>query len=64
MVMDKYTLMRLSEKTDCEAIDLGDFELSELLELYEQQQGESIEKFKEKYKTFYTDIKISHREDW
>lgn len=60
--MTKLELMRLSEYQDCEAVDYGDFELEELLEKVEVKSD--AQRFKEKYKEFYTDIKISHREDW
>lgn len=57
--MDNYTLMKLSEKMDDDAIELDDYELSELL-----PGSSDIEDFKRKYKEFYTDIKLSVKEDW
>lgn len=57
--MDNYTLMKLAEKMDDDAIDLIDYELSELL-----SESSDIEEFKRKYKEFYTDIKLSIKEDW
>lgn len=57
--MDNYTLMKLAEKMDDDAIDIIDYELSELL-----SESSDIEEFKRKYKEFYTDIKLSIKEDW
>lgn len=57
--MDNYTLMKLSERYDEDAIDIADFEREELL-----PEMKDAEKFKEKYKEFYTDIKLTIKEDW
>ena len=57
--MDNYTLMKLSEKMDDDAIDLIDYELSDLL-----PDETDAEAYKRKYKEFYTDIKLSIKEDW
>lgn len=57
--MDNYTLMKLSERYDEDAIDIADFEREELL-----PEMNDVEKFKEKYKEFYTDIKLTIKEDW
>lgn len=57
--MDNYTLMKLSERYDEDAIDIADFEREELL-----PEMNDAEKFKEKYKEFYTDIKLTIKEDW
>lgn len=57
--MDNYTLMKLSEKMDDDAVDIADFEYDELY-----QTADDAEAFKEKYKEFYTDIKLCIKEDW
>lgn len=57
--MDNYTRMKLSEKMDDDAIDLFDYDIEELL-----PKKNSAEEFKKKYKEFYTDIKLSIKEDW
>lgn len=57
--MDNYTLMKLSEKMDDDGVDIADFELDELYQTQNDAQA-----FKEKYKQFYTDIKLSIKEDW
>ena len=57
--MDNYTLMKLSEKMDDDAVDLIDYEYYDLY-----NNVNNAESFKEKYKEFYTDIKLSHKEDW
>ena len=56
--MDKYKLMRMAENLEEDAI-----KFDEVDELF-PQEGESAEDFKRKYKEFYTDIKISIKEDW
>lgn len=57
--MDNYTLMKLSEKMDDDAVDIADFEYDELYQI-----SDDAEAFKEKYKEFYTDIKLTIKEDW
>lgn len=56
--MDKYKLMRMAENLEEDAIKFDEVE-----ELF-PQENESAEDFKRKYKEFYTDIKISIKEDW
>lgn len=58
--MTNYERMKLAEKydEDCDCMDdLTDLELAE-------QYETDAEAFKRKYKEFYTDIKLSHKEDW
>lgn len=57
--MNNYELMKLSENCDDDAYDIADFEREEL-----EKNIDNPQKFKEKYKEFYTDIKLSHKEDW
>lgn len=57
--MDNYTLMKLSEKMDDDGVDIADFDPEELYEI-----ADNAEAFKQKYKEFYTDIKLSIKEDW
>lgn len=57
--MDNYTLMKLSEKMDDDAVDIADFDPEELYSV-----PNDAEAFKQKYKEFYTDIKLSIKEDW
>lgn len=59
LVMDNYTLMKLSEKMDDDGIDIADFDPEEPYEI-----ADDAEAFKQKYKEFYTDIKLSIKEDW
>lgn len=51
-----YELMRRSELSDDDGMDLDD--------AIREDDNDSAEKFKEKYKEYYTDIKISVKEDW
>ena len=51
-----YDLMRKSEKQDDDGLDIIDAE-------YRDGRSDA-KKFTEKYKDFYTDIKISIKEDW
>ena len=51
-----YELMRKSELMDDYGMDLDDAE--------RQDDRSDAERFKEQYKEFYTDIKISIKEDW
>lgn len=51
-----YELMRQSEDADDDGMDLDD--------AVAQDDRPAAEKFKEKYKEYYTDIKLSDREDW
>ena len=51
-----YELMRQSELADDDGMDLDD--------AVAEDARSDAEKFKEKYKEFYTDIKLSDREDW
>lgn len=57
--MNNYDLMKLSELCDDDAYDYIDFESDEL-----ENKEDTPENFKRKYKEFYTDIKLSHKEDW
>lgn len=54
--MDKYQLMRLAETMDDDGPDFDEFQI-------ESDEGDA-EKFKRKYKEFYTDIKLDIKEDW
>ena len=51
-----YDLMRKSELMDDDGMDLEEAEL--------RDERSDAERFKEQYKEFYTDIKISIKEDW
>ncbi len=51
-----YDLMRQSELMDDDGMDIE--------EAQRQDDRSSAEKFTEQYKDFYTDVKISIREDW
>ena len=51
-----YDLMRKSELMDDDGMDIDDAE--------RQDDMSDAERFKERYKEFYTDIKISIKEDW
>lgn len=51
-----YDLMRKSELMDDDGMDLYEAE--------QKDERSSADKFKEKYKEYYTDIKISIKEDW
>ncbi len=51
-----YQLMRQSEKQDDDGMDIVDAE-------YRDERSDA-KKFTEQYKGFYTDIKISIKEDW
>ena len=58
--MTDYEKMKLAEKydEDCDYIeDEDDLERAEGCE-------SEAEAFKRRYKEFYTDIKLSHKEDW
>ena len=57
--MDKYKLMRMAESMEEDAIKFDEIEYA-----FPQQEGDSAEDFKRRYKEFYTDIKISIKEDW
>lgn len=57
--MDNYTRMKMSEKMDEDAVEYIDYDTEELLD-----KGSSAEEFKKKYKEFYTDIKLTIKEDW
>lgn len=50
-----YELMRMSEDSDEDAYDAEDIR---------EEKEKSAQTFKEKYKEFYSDIKISIKEDW
>ncbi len=59
--MTSYELMKLAERLDEDCDDL----LSEICSLEQAQRYETdAEAFKRRYKEFYTDIKLSHKEDW
>lgn len=51
-----YELMRKSELMDDDGMNIEEAEA--------RDERSSAEKFKEQYKDFYTDIKISIKEDW
>ena len=51
-----YQLMRQSEKQDDDGMDIVDADY--------RDEGSYTKKFTDKYKDFYTDIKISIKEDW
>ena len=57
--MDDFTRMKLSEQMDEDSCELMDFEYNEL-----NPDGNTAEDFKRKYKEFYTDIKLTIKEDW
>lgn len=57
--MDKYKLMRMAENLEEDAI-----KFDEVDEAFPTAESGSAEEFKKKYKEFYTDIKISIKEDW
>lgn len=57
--MDKYKLMRMAENLEEDAIKFDEVE-----DIFPPQDINSAEDFKRKYKEFYTDIKISIKEDW
>ena len=60
--MNNYELLKLAEKhdEDTEALleDLNDVDSAI------RASETDAEKFKREYKEFYTDIKLSHKEDW
>ena len=58
--MDNYELMKLSEKYDEDGVFIEDFDLEDLF----YNDTSDPEKFKEKYKEFYSDIKFTPWEDW
>lgn len=59
--MTDYELMKLAERMDEDCDDLIEDMCSlESAEHYE----EDAQAFKRRYKEFYTDIKLSHKEDW
>ena len=51
-----YDLMRKSELMDDDGMDIDEAE--------RRDDRSDAERFKEQYKEFYTDIKISIKEDW
>ena len=51
-----YELMRKSELMDDDGMDID--------EAKKRDDRSDAERFKEQYKEFYTDIKISIKEDW
>ncbi|HIT27302.1 MAG TPA: hypothetical protein IAA90_06620 [Candidatus Ornithoclostridium excrementipullorum] len=58
--MNNYERMKLAEKLDedCDFVeDFGDLDAAEKYE-------SDAEAFKRRYKEFYSDIKLSHKEDW
>ena len=50
-----YELMRRSELQDDDGMDLADVE---------KEEESDAKKFKDQYKSFYTDIKTDISEDW
>ena len=57
--MNDYELMRLSERMDEDAADLRDYDLKELTD-----KKQDPARLREKYKEFYSDVKLSQKEDW
>lgn len=57
--MDKYKLMRMAENMEEDALKFDEVE-----EAFPPESSDSAEEFKRKYKEFYTDVKISIKEDW
>ena len=54
-------MMKLAERLDEDCDDI----FAEFCSLYDAEDFETDpEAFKRKYKEFYTDIKLSHKEDW
>ena len=51
-----YELMRKSELMDDDGMDIDEAE--------QRDERTDAERFQEQYKEFYTDIKISIKEDW
>ena len=51
-----YELMRASELMDDDGMDIDEAEA--------RDERSDAERFKQQYKEFYTDIKISIKEDW
>ena len=58
--MDNYERMKLAEKFDEDCDFIEDYGYLEDAEKFESD----ADAFKRKYKEFYTDIKLSHKEDW
>ena len=60
--MNNYELMKRAEKydEDFDAIIEEENSVEKAAEISET----AAERFKRKYKEFYTDIKLSHKEDW
>ena len=54
--MDKYELMRLSEFMDDDGPDYDNF--------LREAPEKDAEKFRRKYKEFYSDVKLDIKEDW
>lgn len=59
--MNDYERMRLSERYDEDAAELADYDLRELIR---QKQRPDAARLREQYKEFYSDIKLSQKEDW
>ncbi len=60
--MNNYELMKRAEKYDEDFDAIIEEENS--VEKAEEISETEAERFKRKYKEFYTDIKLSHKEDW
>lgn len=60
--MNNYELMKRAEKYDEDIEGLIEEE-NDILKAIEVSET-SAERFKREYKDFYTDIKLSHKEDW
>lgn len=58
--MNNYELMKLAERFDEDVEGMAEFRDLEEAERFESE----AEAFKRKYKEFYTDVKLSHKEDW
>ena len=58
-MIDSYRLMRMAEEMEEDAAK--DDEAEEILPY---ENPDSADEFKRKYKEFYTDVKISIKEDW
>lgn len=60
IAMNNYELMKLAERFDEDVEGMAEFRDLEEAERFESES----EAFKRKYKEFYTDVKLSHKEDW
>lgn len=58
--MTEYELSKLADMQDEDAVDMADFDLSELL----PEEEASPTTFKKKYLAYYDDIKTTPYDDW